>query len=109
MAGRRKTSPSLPVSGDRLLTLIEAARRLNLGKSTLRQKLAAGCGPVAIRFGPGSTHWRFRPRDLDAFERAAEVPPEQMASAPPGAAQATSVNDSPRALKPKTSREIEPV
>ena len=76
MANRR-TSPSIPVSADRLLSLSEAARKLNVGKSTLRQKLYSGCGPVAIKL-PGSNRWRFRPRDLDAYERNGEIPPEKL-------------------------------
>ena len=51
MAGRRKTSPSLPVSGDRLLTLIEAARRLNLGQidtETESSPPAAGRSPSGL-------------------------------------------------------------
>ena len=74
MAGKRAFS-SLPVStDDRLLNLAEAATRLRMGRSTLLQKLAAGCGPIAIRL-PGSTHWRFRPRDLDAYVDAATILP----------------------------------
>ena len=90
MAGKR-ASPTLPVSTtERLLSFAEAASRLNLGVSTLRQKLHAGCGPVAIRLpGPGPTHWRFRPRDLDAYVRAAEVAPEKMASAASAAEELT--------------------
>ena len=90
MAGKR-ASPTLPVSTtERLLSFAEAAARLNLGVSTLRQKLHAGCGPVAIRLpGPGPTHWRFRPRDLDAYVRAAEVTPEKMASAASAAEELT--------------------
>jgi excisionase family DNA binding protein len=88
MAGKR-ASPTIPVSTtERLLSFAEAATRLNLGVSTLRQKLHAGCGPVAIRL-PGSTHWRFRPRDLDAYERAAEISPEKMASAASAAEELT--------------------
>ena len=90
MAGKR-ASPTLSVSTtERLLSFAEAAARLNLGVSTLRQKLHAGCGPVAIRLpGPGPTHWRFRPRDLDAYVRAAEVSPEKMASAASAAEELT--------------------
>jgi excisionase family DNA binding protein len=86
MAGKR-----IPVSTtERLLSFAEAATRLNLGVSTLRQKLHAGCGPVAIRLpGPGPTHWRFRPRDLDAYERAAEVRPEKLISATSAAEELT--------------------
>jgi hypothetical protein len=51
--------------------------------STLRQKPHAGCGPVAIRL-PGSTHWRFRPRDLDAYARNGEISPETLISAQTG-------------------------
>jgi hypothetical protein len=79
MAGER-TSPSIPVlANERLLTLAEAATRLRMGQSTLRQALYDGRGPVAIKL-PGSDRWRFRPRDLDAYERASEVSPEKMAS-----------------------------
>jgi excisionase family DNA binding protein len=90
MAGKR-ASPTLPVSTtERLLSFAEAANRLNLGVSTLRQKLHAGCGPVAIRLpGPGPTHWRFRPGDLDAYVRAAEVSPEKMAAAASAAEELT--------------------
>ena len=79
---KQRASNAIPVSTtERLLSFAEAATRLNLGVSTLRQKLHAGCGPVAIRLpGPGPTHWRFRPCDLDAYVRAAEVSPEKMAS-----------------------------
>ena len=91
-----------------LFNLAEAATRLHMGQSTLRAKLYDGLGPVAIKL-PGSNRWRFRPRDLDEYERNAEISPENRASAPPVAAQAISVNDSSRALKLKTSREIEPV
>ena len=76
MANRR-LFPTVHVSGDQLLNLAQAAARLNLGESTLRQKLYAGRGPVAIKL-PGSTHWRFRPSDLEAYvktgEGAAQMP-----------------------------------
>jgi excisionase family DNA binding protein len=90
MAGKC-ASPTLPVSTtERLLSFAEAAARLNLGVSTLRQKIHAGCGPVAIRLpGPGPTHWRFRPRDLDDYVRAAEVRPEKLASTTSAAEELT--------------------
>jgi hypothetical protein len=76
MAGRR-TSPSLPVStNDRLLNLAEAATRLRMGQSTLRQALYDDRGPTAIKL-PGSDRWRFRPGDLDAYVRAGEISPKR--------------------------------
>jgi Helix-turn-helix domain len=62
-----------------LLDLREAAKRLRMGESTLRQKLYAGQGPVAIKL-PHSDRWRFRPADLDAYERAGELTPEALIS-----------------------------
>jgi hypothetical protein len=63
-----------------LLNLREAARRLRMGESTLRQKLYAGVGPVAIKL-PNSDQWKFRPADIDAYERAGEITPESLTSA----------------------------
>jgi Helix-turn-helix domain len=57
-----------------LLNLSEAAKRLRIGESTLRQKLYAGLGPVAIKL-PGSDRWRFRPHDLDEYATAGEIRP----------------------------------
>ena len=57
-----------------LLNLAEAARRLGMGQSTLRQKLYEGIGPVAIKL-PGSDRWRFRPSDLEAYVKAGELSP----------------------------------
>jgi hypothetical protein len=72
MAGER-TSASIPVStNDRLLNLTEAAARLRMGQSTLRQALYERRGPVAIKL-PGSDRWRFRPSDLEAYVKAGEV------------------------------------
>ena len=72
MAGRQ-TSPSIPVpTNDRLLNLAEAAMRLRMGRSTLRQALYDGRGPVAIKL-PGSDRWRFRPYDLDAYVKGGEI------------------------------------
>ena len=74
MAGRH-TSPSLPVlTNDRLLNLAEAATRLRMGQSTLRQALYEGRGPLAVKL-PGSDRWRFRPRDLEAYVKAGEICP----------------------------------
>jgi hypothetical protein len=50
-----------------------------MGESTLRQKLYAGVGPVAIKL-PNSDRWKFRPSDLDAYERAGEITPESLTS-----------------------------
>ena len=66
MAGER-TSPSIPVStNDRLLNLAEAATRLRMGQSTLRQALYEDRGPVgyqAAGFGPLALPAQ-RPRSL---------------------------------------------
>jgi hypothetical protein len=67
-------------SNSDLLNLAEAAKRLRMGQSTLRQKLYAGLGPVGIKL-PGSDRWKFRPADLDAYERAGELTPETLTSA----------------------------
>ena len=76
MAGRH-TSPSLPVlKNERLLNLAEAATRLRMGQSTLRQALYEGRGPRAVKF-PGSDRWRFRPSDLEAYVKAGEISPKQ--------------------------------
>jgi hypothetical protein len=76
MAGER-TSASIPVStNDRLLNLAEAAARLRMGQSTLRQALYERRGPVAIKL-PGSDRWRFRPGDLEAYVKAGEVSPKR--------------------------------
>jgi hypothetical protein len=64
---------------DPLLDLREAAKRLRMGESTLRQKIYAGLGPVGIKL-PGSDRWKFRPADLDAYERAGEITPESLTS-----------------------------
>jgi hypothetical protein len=63
------THSDIPAEGDRLRTFGEACRRLNLGSTTLREKLRAGIGPKAIKL-PGSNRWRFRDKDLDAYEEA---------------------------------------
>jgi predicted DNA-binding transcriptional regulator AlpA len=76
MAGER-TSASIPVStNDRLLNLAEAAARLRMGQSTLRQALYERRGPVAIKL-PGSDRWRFRPSDLDDYVHAGEISPKR--------------------------------
>jgi hypothetical protein len=63
-----------------LLNLAEAATQLHMGQSTLRQKLYAGLGPVAIKL-PGSDRWRFRPSDLDDYVHAGEISPVAEAEA----------------------------
>jgi predicted DNA-binding transcriptional regulator AlpA len=60
-----------------LLNLREAARRLRMGESTLRQKLYKGQGPVGIKLA-GSNQWKFRPADIDAYERAGEITPQSL-------------------------------
>jgi predicted DNA-binding transcriptional regulator AlpA len=73
---KKRAPNAIPVSttNDRLLSLAEAALRLRMGESTLRQKLYDGIGPVAIKL-PGSDRWRFRQSDLDAYVGAAAVSP----------------------------------
>ena len=74
---RQRPSPSIPVStNDRLLNLAEAATRLRMGQSTLRQALYDERGPIAIKL-PGSDRWRFRPSDLEAYVRAGEISPKR--------------------------------
>ena len=48
------------------LTLRKAAKRGNMGESTLRQALAAGRGPRAYK-RPGSNRWQIFPDDFDAW------------------------------------------
>jgi hypothetical protein len=72
-----RASPSIPPStSDRLLNLAEAATRLRMGQSTLRQALYDDRGPIAIKL-PGSDRWRFRPADLEAYVRAGEISPKR--------------------------------
>jgi hypothetical protein len=81
-----------------LLNLAEAARRLRMGESTLRQKLYKGLGPIGIKL-PGSDRWKFRPADLDAYERAGELTPEALTSAsnpsPIGSSEPIERSDAP--------------
>jgi hypothetical protein len=51
------------------LTLRKAAKRGNMGESTLRQALATGRGPRAYK-RPGSNRWRIYPDDFDAWADA---------------------------------------
>jgi hypothetical protein len=51
------------------LTLRKAAKRGNMGESTLRQKLASGGGPRAYK-RPGSNRWLIYPDDFDAWHNA---------------------------------------
>ena len=62
---------------ERTLTLAEAATYLGRGQSTLRGKLSDGKGPKAIKL-PGSSRWRFRPDDLEAYIERARSPPEPL-------------------------------
>lgn len=55
------------------LNLAEAAVYLGWGQSTLRGKLSDGKGPKAIKL-PGSSRWRFRPDDLDAYINGGAIP-----------------------------------
>jgi excisionase family DNA binding protein len=83
LAGER-TSPSIPIStNDRRLNLAEAAARLRMGQSTLRQALYEGRGPRAVKL-PGSDRWRFRPSDLEAYVKAGEISPRQGVAAEAG-------------------------
>jgi Helix-turn-helix domain len=68
-----------------LLNLAEAATQLHMGQSTLRQKIYAGLGPIAIKL-PGSDRWRFRPSDLKKYVRAGEISPMAKAEAKNGEA-----------------------
>ena len=52
------------------LTLRKAAKRGNMGESTLRQKLASGDGPRAYK-RPGSNRWLIYPDDFDAWAQRA--------------------------------------
>jgi predicted DNA-binding transcriptional regulator AlpA len=72
----RRASPALLSTNERLLNLAEAATRLRMGQSTLRQALYEDRGPVAIKL-PGSDRWRFRPSDLEAYVKAGEISPKQ--------------------------------
>ena len=56
------------------LTLRKAARRGNMGESTLRQKLADGIGPRAYK-RPGSNRWQIFPDDFDAWATAVVASP----------------------------------
>ena len=64
------------------LNLAEAATYLGMGQSTLRGKLSEGKGPTAIKL-PGSSRWRFRPRDLDAYINGGEIPAGTVVRRPP--------------------------
>jgi hypothetical protein len=56
------------------LTLRKAAKRGNMGESTLRQALAAGRGPRAYK-RPGSNRWQIFPDDFDAWALSNVVSP----------------------------------
>ena len=71
-------NPNIPVEGDCLLNLEEAARRAHIAASTLRQMLYRGAGPTAIKL-PGSNRWRFRAADIDAWFDAGVVNAERIA------------------------------
>jgi hypothetical protein len=51
---------------DTFLTLEQAAKRGEMGVSTLRQALVAGKGPRAYKL-PGSNRWRIFGEDFDAW------------------------------------------
>jgi predicted DNA-binding transcriptional regulator AlpA len=65
-------NPNIPIEGDRLLDLKEAAHRTRFAVSTLRAILYRGAGPTAIK-PPGSNRWRFRATDIDAWIDAGVV------------------------------------
>jgi hypothetical protein len=48
------------------LTVEKAAKRGDMGVSTLRQKFKKGIGPKAFK-RPGSNRWRIYPDDFDAW------------------------------------------
>ena len=73
-------NPNIPVEGDYLLNLEEAARRAHIAASTLRQILYRGAGPTAIKL-PGSNRWRFRAADIDAWFDAGVVNAKQVTEA----------------------------
>ncbi len=52
--------------GDRIMTLAEVAAYARMGKSTIRQAIYAGRGPMGFK-APGSDRWRFRRAAVDAW------------------------------------------
>jgi predicted site-specific integrase-resolvase len=71
---------NIPVEGDCLLNLEEAAHRARIAASTLRQILYRGAGPIAIKL-PGSNRWRFRATDIEAWFEAGVVNARQVTEA----------------------------
>lgn len=63
-----------------LLNFAETCKALNCSQSWLRLQLSQGKGPVGIKLA-GSTHWQFRPDDIEAFLEACVAP--QVTEPPP--------------------------
>ena len=61
--------------GDRILTAAEVAAYARIGLSTLRQYIYAGCGPRGFKAGAktGSSRWKFRRADVDAWLDASRI------------------------------------
>ena len=62
-------------AGDRILTAAEVAAYGRIGLSTLRQYIYAGCGPPGFKVGAktGSSRWKFRRADVDAWLDASRI------------------------------------
>ena len=62
-------------AGDRILTAAEVAAYARIGLSTLRQYIYAGCGPPGFKAGAktGSSRWKFRRADVDAWLDASRI------------------------------------
>jgi hypothetical protein len=60
---------------DRILTAAEVAAYARIGLSTLRQYIYAGCGPPGFKAGAktGSSRWKFRRADVDAWLDASRI------------------------------------
>ena len=62
-------------AGDRILTAAEVAAYARIGLSTLRQYIYAGSGPQGFKAGAktGSSRWKFRRADVDAWLDASRI------------------------------------
>lgn len=63
----------------RALTDVEVATRLGVSRFTLRAWRRRGTGPRFLKLGRAV---RYRPEDVDAFERAARVEPAPRSEVP---------------------------
>ena len=59
-------------SRGRLLNLRETAKHLGMSESHLRRRLLDGKGPPALK-RPGSNHWHFWSKELDAWIESGRV------------------------------------